>query len=62
LRTLFVYGAEIDIEAVMNLNYKELLRKDGLLSKARKWLKSHPKPLNWEGDKWSYAYTEMPIF
>jgi hypothetical protein len=45
-----------------NCWYYGQLKKTGLLSKAEDWLRKNPKPKKWEGCRWSYAYTEMPVF
>jgi hypothetical protein len=43
------------------MNYKEEILK--LVSKKEldEWLKRNPKPSYWQGDKYSWAYTEMPV-
>lgn len=43
------------------MNYKKALEHDGLLDIAEYWLKHHSPPQDWIGDKWSWAFTEMPL-
>mgnify|MGYP001561540087 FL=1 len=42
--------------------YYGQLKKAGLISKTESWLKSNPPPKKWEGCRWAWAYTEMPVW
>jgi len=43
------------------MDYKKKLLKNVSGKEVEEWLKKNPKPKKWEGDKYSYAYTEMPV-
>ncbi len=43
------------------INYKKELLKIVSIEEVNEWLVRNPVPGNWKGDKYSYAYTEMPI-
>ena len=43
------------------MNYYSYFKNEGKITKVKKWLKNNPKPKKWKGDKYSWAYTEMPI-
>ena len=44
------------------MNYKKQMLKLVTEDQLNKWLDENPKPSNWEGNKYSWAYTEMPVY
>jgi hypothetical protein len=43
------------------MNYKKELLKVASEKEVEEWIIRNPMPKEWQGDKYSYAYTEMPI-
>jgi hypothetical protein len=43
------------------IDYKKRLLEKVPLSVVKSWLKRNPKPKTWQGDKYSWAYTEMCV-
>jgi hypothetical protein len=41
--------------------FKDWFQRHRLLNYARRWLVTNPKPYNFVGSKWRWAYLEMPM-
>ena len=59
-------GMMYDTGTGVKKNYKKAMQEaakkyEFKMADVENWLKKNPKPKKWEGDRYSWAYTEMPV-